>query len=170
MKAKGFIITVLLMMTLVISACSQDGVTSEIDELNGNSNLDFEMTAYESKLESAEGYESYPGFGCKSYRSSDGLTIYTVSGFPDCLDSYRLTGFSTSDPKYNIYGIYVGMDLENASEILKEQKYRKVEEDSEIDRIDFRRGKVTIRLFYKNNEISTLDVFLRTTNKKNVVF
>lgn len=170
MRVKGFIISILLMMSLVFSACSQDGVTNEIEELNKNSNLDFEMTAYESQLESAEGYESFPGFGCNSFRSSDELTTYTVSGFPDCLDSYRLTGFSTSDPKYNIYGIHVGMDLESVSAILKEQKYQRIEEDNDISRLDFSRGKVTIRLFHNNNEISSMSVFLKTTNKNNVVF
>lgn len=171
MKAGRFIVIVILIVSLVFSACSQSGVTKEIVELNQNSNLDFEMVAYQSEIESAEGYTAYPGFGCSSFRSSDELTTYTVSGFPDCLDSYRLTGFSTSDPKYNVYGIHVGMDLESAIAILKDQKYKKIEEDSSTYTLKFSRGKVTIRLSHDSqNEICALDVYLKTTNKKNVVF
>lgn len=171
MKVIVFITSLFLAISLFLSACGKDaGYTKEIDDLIQNSNLDFKLTEDEANLDYSDKYEIMGGFGCYSLLSEDGLTKYTVSGYPDCLDEYKLTGFSTNDSKYSIYGIQVGGDPENALTLLEEYSYKKVEEKSNLTVSVFKRGKVFIQIFAENDIIKSLSIYLDITNKKNVVF
>lgn len=168
MRKIVFIASMFLVVSLLLSACN--GYTKEIEEVVKNSNLDFKLTEDEMNLDYSDNYEKLEGFGCYSLLSEDGLTRYTISGYPDCLDEYKLTGFSTYDPKYSIFGICVGGDPDNAIAILEERSYKKVEKKSDLTTSVYKKGKVFIQIFAENDEINFLSVYLDITNKKNVVF
>ena len=171
MKVTAFVATLFLVMSLFFSACSEKaGFTKEIEDLVENSNLDFKLTEDEMNLDYSDKYEKQGGFGCYSLISDDGLTRYTVSGYPDCLDDYKLTGFSTYDSKYNIYGMSVGGDPEAAITTLEELSYKKVEDRSNNAASTYKKGKVFIQIFAENDEIKSISIYLDITNKKNVVF
>ncbi len=171
MKTTALIASMFLVTCLLFSACTaQTGQTNEINELIENSNLDFKLTENEMNLDYADNYEKQEGFGCYSLLSDDGLTRYTVSGYPDCLDEYKLTGFSTSDSKYSIYGIHVGGDSEAAITILEELSYKKNKDRSSDYNLVYKKGKVFIQIFAENGETKSLGIYLDITNKKNVVF
>lgn len=171
MKVIVFMTSLFIMTSLFLSACSQSaGYTKEIEDLVENSNLDFKLTEDEVSLDYSDKYEKAGGFGCYSLLSADGLTRYNVSGYPDCLDDYKLTGFSTSDSKYSIYGISVGGDPDAAITILEKLSYKKIKDRSSDNTSVFKKGKVFIQIFAENGEIKSLSIYLDTTNKKNVVF
>lgn len=172
MKAGKFIVALILIMSLMFSACGKDGMTKEIEELNENSNLDFRLAVSESELNPPEDFElwKYEDFGAYSLHSSDGLTKYWVSGYPDVLNGLKLTSFSTTDPKYSIFGIHVGGDPDNAIETLKEYSYQLMKKESDENMMKFKKGKVYIRIYIEDGRIWSLDAYLNATNKKNVVF
>lgn len=171
MKVIVFITSLFLAVSLFFSACSETaGFTKEIEELVENSNLDFKLTENETNLDYSDKYEKMEGFGCYSLLSEDGLTRYTVSGYPDCLDEYKLTGFSTYNSKYSIYGISVGGGPEAAIAMLEELSYKKLKDRSSDNTSVFKKGKAFIQIFAENGEIKSLSIYLDITNKKNVVF
>jgi len=171
MKAIAFIASMFLAVSLLFNACSQTArYTKEIKEVMENSNLDFKLTEDDENLDYSDKYEKAEGFGCYSLLSEDGLTRYTVSGYPDCLDEYKLTGFLTYDSKYSVFGFRVGDDPDSAITILEERSYKKVEEKSSLTTFVYKKGKVFIQVFAENDEIKSISIYLDISNKKNVVF
>ena len=51
------------------------------------------------------------GFGGYALNSEDGLTSYSIGGYPDCLDDYHIIYFTTKDNKYG-FGFSIGDSIE----------------------------------------------------------
>jgi hypothetical protein len=143
------------------------GYTNEIKELNANCNLDFKLAKDEKKLKNKNNFIKIPGWGGYRLESKDRLTSYTISGYPDCLDGYKVTGFQTEDSKYSVYDISVGENVDNAIAKLESKSYKK---DVSTELMVYKKGKVTIMITDRESKISRLSIGIFITNKNGIVF
>jgi hypothetical protein len=115
-----------------------------------------------------EGFDTEPGFGCYAYKSADGLTSFGVSGYPDALDAYRVTDFSTEDGYYTVFGFSVGDTRAKAEDALARNGYKKIK-DSDAASPRFALGRIRIWLL-GGETITRIDVRLESTNIRHAVF
>ncbi|MDR1093922.1 MAG: hypothetical protein LBL66_07220 [Clostridiales bacterium] len=157
------ILTLCLFALFAAGGCA-DKNEKYIRALNENFNGEFQFATAVPENESLGGGFIYePGFGCYTLNSADGLTNYTVSGYPDCLDGYKVTSFHTEDGKYKLFGFSVGDTRESAEAALTAQGYTAREQDLYV------LGKIRFTLFGQEN-IESISVRLETTNKQGVDF
>ena len=166
------ILILIVLFILTTSSCSTNisGYTNEIEDLNVNSNLDFNFAEDEKDIKEVDEFKKVGGFGCYLLTSKDSLTNYIIGGYPDCLDRYKVIGFQTQNPIYSIYGVSVGINVADAIELLESKSYKKDPENSNECRLIYKNGKVTISVTIESSHVSELSVRLEVTNKNNVQF
>lgn len=171
---KWTIVVVIIMLIICITTLSACGNKAKyIDELNATFNGEFKLAEKApSDPNSIEGFIYEGGFGGYALNSEDGLTSYSIGGYPDCLDDHHIIYFTTKDDKYEVFGFSIGDSIEKAAGILSEKGYRVQEE--------FDHGKImTLSIigisFFSDNSrgvgnITSIFIRLDITNKQGVMF
>lgn len=171
---KRIILMVILFCGLVVAgfviySIVTSTMKNEINDINKNSNLDFQL-ADDIDNYTIKEFEKEEGFGGYALVNKNKLTRYSVGGFPDCLDDYKIVGFETEETKYDIYGISVGDTFDKVVPVLEAHSYNKEEENSNDYVMVFINGKVRIHIFLNGSVIVKLAILLNVTNKENVQF
>lgn len=144
------VITVAL--TLILTACfgspagsggGNGSVGETVEEINANSNLPMALlTPYEDvrdTLKQDDGLDMIDNFMSADFYA-DGYMI-SFAGFPKDDSPYCLATIEVTDGDYDVYGIKVGDDMEQAAQTLQESGYI-----SEDDADEFVKDGVTIAL------------------------
>lgn len=168
MKRKVFLL--LLAVVLCLSGCAD---SNYVLELNNSFNGEFSLAA-EPPADGMEGFERAGGFGCYMLISLDGtenerLTEYTISGYPDCLDDYKVTSIKTKDAKYKLFGFSVGSPMPEGQNALAANGYKIQSTETSGWGYAYKKGKINIRLF-GSDTIGMIWIQLDITNRTGVVF
>lgn len=110
-------------------------------------------------------------FGCKPYQSKDNGIELAFSGYPDVLDPAVLTRIVTARAGDAVYGVHVGMNVEEAVEIFQKYGIKKIDYMEEVDHVFLKRSKLIVSLKHNaQSEIEEISISLESTNKRGVVF
>ena len=169
---KKYCLSAVALVLLLLCAC---GLSEEerreraLDELNRESELPFALTQPEAELGDTGGYDRLEGYGCWGIHNDD--VNITLSGWPDVLDSYHVTGMRLLSPRYSVLGLRVGDAAERAEELLESMGYEPL---PEVVRGSgdtcYTRDGVLINLEYQGETISGLTVYVQSTNVEDVYF
>lgn len=146
-----------------------DGFNGGFDDLNDGFNGDFDFGETAGRNARLDNFVYEGGFGCYRLVSDDGLTSYSFSGFPDVLDDYCLTRFSTEDSKYKLWGISVGSNTSEAKAVLTEHGYELYDYFETSETCVYKLGKASITLSGADT-VERLSIRLTSTNIQGVVF
>ena len=185
---KRLIIILMLGISLTLTAC-ETGTEKSVQEFNDNSNFDIDLTEEVTDDIKAD-YTTVKGFGMiqlydpsfgevdeslYNYAFDEAFTYYEVTAYPDHSDggSY-LTFVTTSESKYNVFGLSVGdlntkLELE---EILLEYGYD-LEDDVDFSLghdYEFVNGKITINIYTDEDIITVIRVKIEVTNTDKIQF
>lgn len=149
-----------------------------LDELNRNINVGSLqlLTTIEGNIEKNSNYIEDGGFGARYFYQIDGEFSFVYSGYPDVLDSYRLTEIHVKSMNHSIFGTTIGnesVDVQNAMNSFgyKQSTHGPDFHGSSQSYIYFIKGKIGITYYLKeNNIVESILIRLETTNKDNVVF
>jgi hypothetical protein len=72
-------------------------------------------------------------FGCEPYQHKENGIKVEFSGYPDVLDPGVLTSIVTTRTDDALYGVYAGMDIQEALEILKEYGIKRIDYREQIN-------------------------------------
>lgn len=179
MKKKFLIILVVLLAVCatLLSACRKNVGAQTISQLNGDTNFDFKFALQYNVNAGGAEYEPFDiehGFGCEILQSKDGLTRYTIAGYPDVTDKFCLVSVRTEDSKYSVFGFSVGMARADAERRLSDVGYITMEATeqsfgSSLHGIRMKKDGVNIML-WGDQTITAISISLDVTNKDNVVF
>lgn len=112
-------------------------------------------------------YDFIYGFGCDGYEKKDKSLFITLSGYPDVLDPYFLTGLTFYDDQYSIFDITIGMIYEAVQDKIP---FKYIEEASNDFEKVHKRGRVSLSFYLNEGIVSKIKVTLMSSNKKDVVF
>jgi len=164
-------ITLLLLLALCACGMPEEERRAEtVDRLNQNSDLPFALALPEAELGDVSAYSRIEGWGCWGLQDED--ACITVSGYPDVLDSYHVTGIDLLTPKYSVFGLRVGDTAQRAAEILKPEGYKPVPDVRGWEGTCYLKDGVAIYPEYApgRETISGLTVYVQSTNVEDVVF
>lgn len=177
-------IIVLFMMILLVGCEEQD--KDMIYEFNLDSTFAHQL-GKEVLDDQIELYAVDEGFGIRrlvdpsldpliddlsSFLNENETTFYELSGYPDVLDDYILTGIITTDPQYSMYGYSVKQE-ENPLLMIDDLvgrgfSYNDTFSDSGLYEFCF--DTVRFRVYIEGNVIIKLSVYLQSTNNEGVIF
>ncbi len=169
---KKLALSIFALTLILASSCSHNTVNA-IDEVNENMNLPFPLALAEKELKYDDEYERGEGFGgytlCK-----EGMMLW-VSGWPDVCDDYHVTEYRLTGKEYEIFGISVGNDLDDAVTVLTNHAYVRdeTEEHNYGERAYIYKKNEQVRIMLHVDEdknIYEIWATAITTNKDNVVF
>lgn len=169
---KKYCLSAVALVLLLLCACGlseEERLERALDELDRNSELPFALTQPEAELGDTSGYGEWQGFGCWGIYNDD--VDVTLSGWPDVLDSYHVTGMHLLSSRYSVLGLRVGDAAERAEELLESMGYKPL---PEVVRGSgdtcYTRDGVLINLEYQGETISGLTVYVQSTNVEDVDF
>ena len=159
------------LLLLILCAC---GLSDEerreraIAELNENSDLPFALTLPETELGDVGAYQQGGGWGCCSLENPD---IYlTLSGYPDVMDPYHITGCHLRTARYSLFGLRVGDERARAREVLEPWGYRSVPGGSAWADACYEKDGITIQFDFREGKVFFIMVSVESTNIEGVVF
>lgn len=184
LKASTILICIVALLVLTLSACQNvERIPKEIEptteipaeppkevdafeQFNENSSLPFPLLLTDEELRKDKSYNTYKNIhGMGKYRLSRNNTLFIdVSGYPDAVDNYCVTGFEIVGDNYSMLGISIHEDINKAKEILTELGY--TEKETNVYEKD---GKITIQLWGETT-VEKIKASVITTNVGNVVF
>lgn len=145
-----------------------------LTELGENCDVPFLLTTPATALPDLPGSLRTDGFGCYALENED-LSL-TLSGYPDALDPFCLTGFTLRSPRYALFGLRVGDTLDAAEQSLTRQGYQPLREETGTDWTrplqHYTKGPLCVSLGLSEDleRLSSLTVSIAVTNRETVVF
>lgn len=118
----------LLIICCVFLVSCQWQMNLALKKLNADFNGEFKIGEVIEDSSDQRGFTYKPGWGVYDLISADELTKYTVNGYPDCQDDYRITYFSTADSKYRVWNIGVGSHLDEVRHTLRNHKLKELKD------------------------------------------
>lgn len=158
--------TVLFICFCLTSFSGHNKRNETIGEINRNCNVPFALTLPESSLENIKEYSMIGGFG--SYLLENEDVSVTISGYPDCLDKYHITGYQIKTPKYIFMGLQVGCSLEAIGKVMNLKGFMISTESSRWR--EYIKNGVRIGISLKDKAVTIFHISVDVTNKKDVSF
>jgi hypothetical protein len=111
-------------------------------------------------------------FGCNPYQSKDNGIELAFSGYPDMSDRPQvLTRIVTIRSDDSVYGIHVGMKIEEAVSILKKYGIKQIDYMEKVNYVDFKRSKLNVSLKHNSQkEIEEISITLSSRGKWGVSY
>lgn len=167
----GLAAALMLLAALLLSLPTPE--ERALAQLGKNCDVPFLLTTPATELADLPGALRTEGFDCYGLENED-LSL-TLSGYPDVLDPFCLTGFTLRSPRYALFGLRVGDTLEAAEQALTRQGYQPLQEETGTDwtqPLRFTKGplSVTLGLSEDLERLSSLTVSIAATNREGVVF
>lgn len=172
MMKKVTIIGVLLIICFASVLCffipCRNGRTKKkaIEEINRNCDVPYALTLPETELKDTDAYSGWEGFGCYGLANDD--VLFTLSGYPDCLDAYHVTAYEIRTTKYTLMGLRVGCSLDAADKVMGQHGYAISSDDHGLSR--YTKSGVRVGVDLEDGIITALRVSVEVTNKKGVQF
>lgn len=158
--------TVLFICVCLTSFSGHSKKNETIREINRNCNVPFALTLPESALKNIKEYSRIGGFGGYLLENED--VSVTISGYPDCLDKYYVTGYQIKTPKYIFMGLQVGCSLEAVDEVMSQKGFM-ISTESGCWK-EYVKNGVRIGVSLKDKVVSIFHIAVDVTNKKDVSF
>lgn len=125
---KKFLLLIVLIFTLTLISCTENKVENVLEDFAENNNSPYQLNTALSE-EELEHFLVIGGFGGNtiidstyntanedfySFIDENPVTYYQLSGYPNCLNPYVITGIYTTDPSIEIYDYSVGDSFDHA--------------------------------------------------------
>lgn len=163
------VIIAALAVVLTCTMYRQIVVQKRFSELNKGFNGEFDFGVEVGQHASLTGFVRESGFGCYILRSSDDLTEYIMSGFPDTLDKYCVTYFETENPEYELWGINVGDNMSDAVASIEKHGYKFEQEFISAHIVCYNSGQITISI-QGEETVTWMRIRLESTNIEGVIY
>ncbi len=157
-------LALLVVLIVAVKSCVEKNV---IQDFNDSAALPIALGTPETELDDVSAYEKVEGFGC--YRLQDDGLSYELSGYPDVLSGYHVTGITVTSGDYEIYGVRVGSAYpEDQLALMKSHGF--TPSDGTRASRKFENGKLSVTFQLQENTVVGITVALRTTNITGVQF
>lgn len=167
---KIVVVFIILILCIFLTNIPSNSKNSKRDEtillINSNSNVPFTLTQPESALKNINEYTMINGFGGYILENND-LSI-KVSGYPDCLDKYHVTGYEIKSSRYTFMGLQVGCSLEELEGVMKKYGFTSSIENSWEEQ--YTKNGVSIGVSLNGNIVTIFHVSVEVTNKQEISF
>ena len=178
MKQLLVVITILL-----LTGCSYEN--DMIQDINDNSAFPYPLM-YQFTEEEKANFVIEEAFGMDVYYDSEFNietdnfqnylddkegTIIEVSGYPDCLDDYKVTRITTTDPDVTVYDYRVGyVANERFIKYMTDKGYIYNDEFIEHGQYRFEYENLYLRFYTEDDIITKIVVYIQSTNNQGVIF
>jgi len=173
---KYLVAVVLTILVILVGKMSIE--TSYVNELNENVDVDGLqlLTTVESNAEQHSNYDEEGGWGGRFFHQMDGDYSIVYSGYPDVMDSYKLTDIHMKSVKHSVFDITIGSKADAVYTVMNSNGYKKDRHGpsfhgSSQTNYYFTKGKIGIAFYLKeDNTVESILIRLNSTNKMGVVF
>ncbi|GAA4294562.1 hypothetical protein GCM10023142_31770 [Anaerocolumna aminovalerica] len=130
-KTRTIIITGVILF-LFIKIVSHFFITPrEIQELNINTNFPYKLISPLEEFDK-EGWEEHPDYN-EIYYENPQVGCIVFMGYPDLINSRKVTYIYINNPKFFLFGIRVGDSMTIVDSIMKENGYRRKKADDDYE-------------------------------------